>query len=62
MSKTTDQAAVSATILSCSHIRHVDAAEKMIVSFQIKWELDDYSDELNSLHLQLNNHKQTLPE
>ena len=40
MNKTTDINATKAAIESCTHVRHIDAVEKMIVAFQIKWELE----------------------
>jgi hypothetical protein len=58
MSKITDQEAVQDTILSCTHWTHIDGAEQMIVAFQVKWELDDFCEELNSLHSLLQNHSE----
>lgn len=58
MSKTTDINATKAAIESCTHWTHIDGAERMIVAFQVKWELDDFCEELNSLHSLLQNHSE----
>ena len=57
MNKTTDINATKAAIESCTHVRHIDAVEKMIVAFQIKWELENESIEVVDLYDFLNGHK-----